>query len=93
MDDQNALRITVDVYSDVVCPRVTSASDGSSVLSPNSRRLQRRHLAAIPIKPSDAWKGMDRRIYLEAKFGSRDSYHRLEEQVAAPGGGGISFAL
>jgi predicted DsbA family dithiol-disulfide isomerase len=39
-------------------------------------------------------EGMDRRIYLEAKFGSQDSYHRLEEQVVAAGASeGISFAF
>jgi predicted DsbA family dithiol-disulfide isomerase len=39
-------------------------------------------------------EGMDRRTYLEAKFGTLDVYHRLEEQVGAAGASeGISFAF
>ncbi len=63
-----------------------------SVSAPD--RSNAGHLAAVPVKPDDAEEGMDRTAYLEAKFGSLDAFHRLEEQVAAAGASErISFAF
>lgn len=94
MDRQNT-NIGVDVYSDVVCPWCYVGK----------RRLERA-LSQLPtvatqvvwrpfqLNPTMPKEGMTRRTYLEAKFGSLDSYHRLEEQVAAAGASeGISFAF
>ncbi|MDF2458297.1 MAG: putative thiol oxidoreductase, DsbA family, FrnE subfamily [Nitrospira sp.] len=94
MDQQNT-KIGVDVYSDVVCPWCYVGK----------RRLERA-LSQLPkvatqvvwrpfqLNPTMPKEGMTRRTYLEAKFGNLDSYHRLEEQVAAAGASeGISFAF
>lgn len=94
MDYQNT-NIGVDVYSDVVCPWCYVGK----------RRLERALLQLPTVATQVVWRpfqlnptmpkeGMTRRTYLEAKFGSLDSYYRLEEQVAAAGASeGISFAF
>ncbi|MCP9473440.1 MAG: DsbA family oxidoreductase [Nitrospira sp.] len=75
--------VLIEVYSDVICPWCYVGK----------RRLERalRHLdGAIATKvvwrpfqlnPGMTQEGMDRTAYLEAKFGSREAYRRLEEQV------------
>jgi predicted DsbA family dithiol-disulfide isomerase len=91
--DQPAQHVSIDIYSDVVCPWCYVGK----------RRLERA-LSKLPtvatqvvwrpfqLNPTMPKEGTDRRTYLEAKFGSLDSYHRLEEQVAAAGAAeGISF--
>ena len=79
-------RISIDIYSDVVCPWCYVGK----------RRLGRA-LSQLPIVPTQVtWRpfqlnptmradGMDRTAYLEAKFGSLDAFRRLEEQVTAAG--------
>ena len=94
MDHQNA-RITVEVYSDVVCPWCYVGKRrferAQSQLPTTATQVIWRPFQLNPTMPCE---GMDRRTYLEAKFGSQDSYHRLEEQVAAAGASeGISFAF
>lgn len=88
--------LTVEVYSDVVCPWCYVGK----------RRLERalndQHIAQstqviwcpFQLNPTMPKSGMDRRTYLKAKFGSLDSFRRLEEHVLAAGEGeGISFAF
>ena len=94
MGDQNA-SITVEVYSDVVCPWCYVGKRrwerAQSQFPTAATQVIWRPFQLNPTMPEE---GMDRRIYLEAKFGSQDSYHRLEEQVAAAGASeGISFAF
>jgi predicted DsbA family dithiol-disulfide isomerase len=94
MGDQNA-SITVEVYSDVVCPWCYVGKRrwerAQSQFPTAAAQVIWRPFQLNPTMPEE---GMDRRIYLEAKFGSQDSYHRLEEQVAAAGASeGISFAF
>jgi predicted DsbA family dithiol-disulfide isomerase len=87
--------VAVDVYSDVVCPWCYVGK----------RRLERAQSQLPTVATQVIWRpfqlnptmpqeGMDRRTYLEAKFGSQDSYRRLEEHVAVAGASeGISFAF
>ncbi len=93
--DLQAASVSIEVYSDVVCPwcyvgkrRVERAlSQVSSVQT---------HITWRPfqLNPTMPKEGIERTAYLEAKFGSHDSFHRLEEQVAAAGvSEGISFAF
>lgn len=93
MGDQNA-SITVEVYSDVVCPWCYVGKrrwERAQSQFPTAAQVIWRPFQLNPTMPEE---GMDRRIYLEAKFGSQASYHRLEEQVAAAGASeGISFAF
>jgi predicted DsbA family dithiol-disulfide isomerase len=79
-------RISIDIYSDVVCPWCYVGK----------RRLERA-LSQLPTVPTQVtWRpfqlnptmpteGMDRSEYLEGKFGSLDTFRRLEEQVTAAG--------
>ncbi|MCP9451394.1 MAG: DsbA family oxidoreductase [Nitrospira sp.] len=77
--------VLIEVYSDVICPWCYVGK----------RRLERvlQHLAGLvpttvhwrpfQLNPGMPLDGMDRTAYLEAKFGSREAYRRLEEQVMA----------
>jgi predicted DsbA family dithiol-disulfide isomerase len=77
----------IDVYSDVICPWCYVGK----------RRLERALLQVVDkvnakvcwrpfqLNPTMPKAGIDRRTYLEAKFGSVDVYERLEEQVSAAG--------
>ncbi|HET9312837.1 MAG TPA: DsbA family oxidoreductase [Nitrospira sp.] len=84
--DQLAKHISIDVYSDVVCPwcyvgkrRLERAL---SQLHTISAQVTWRPFQLNPTMPKE---GMDRTAYLEAKFGSLDAFRRLEEQVVAAG--------
>lgn len=79
----NDLALTIEVYSDVVCPWCYVGK----------RRLERALVQWHgSVKGPIAWRpfqlnptmpqgGMDRTAYLEAKFGSTDAFKRLEEHV------------
>lgn len=87
--------LNIDIYSDVVCPWCYVGK----------RRLERALSQVATIRTQITWRpfqlnpampreGMDRTDYLEAKFGSIDSFRRLEEQVEAAGASEqISFAF
>lgn len=86
--------LTIDVYSDVICPWCYVGK----------RRLERAlTLAGIEacvtwrpfqLNPTMPLDGMDRKAYLEAKFGSLETFRRIEEQLTAAGTGeGIAFAF
>ncbi|SPP64525.1 DsbA family oxidoreductase [Nitrospira lenta] len=80
-----AAPLRIEIYSDVVCPwcyvgkrrleRALMEFDGDT-------RITWRPFQLNPTLPED---GMDRTAYLEAKFGSREAFRRLEEQVLAAG--------
>jgi predicted DsbA family dithiol-disulfide isomerase len=87
--------LIIDIYSDVVCPWCYVGK----------RRLERALSQAATIKAQVTWRplqlnpampsgGIDRTDYLEAKFGSIDSFRHLEEHVTAAGAAEqISFAF
>ncbi len=87
-------KLLIDVYSDVVCPwcyvgkrRLERAltSVGSDV------HVTWRPFQLNPTMPLD---GMDRKTYLEAKFGSLEAFGRMEEQLITAGAGErIPFAF
>jgi predicted DsbA family dithiol-disulfide isomerase len=87
--------VTIDIYSDVVCPwcyvgkrRLERAL---SQVPTAATHVRWRPFQLNPLMPKD---GADRTSYLEAKFGSLDAFRRLEEQVTAAGvSEGISFAF
>ena len=87
--------ISIDIYSDVICPWCYVGK----------RRLARA-LSQLPtVRTSVTWRpfqlnptmpadGTERTAYLEAKFGSLDTFRRLEEQIIAAGESEqISFAF
>jgi predicted DsbA family dithiol-disulfide isomerase len=84
--DQVEKHISIDVYSDVVCPWCYVGK----------RRLERALSQLHTIRSEVTWRpfqlnptmpeeGMDRTAYLEAKFGGLDAFRRLEEHVIAAG--------
>ena len=88
--------LTIDVYSDVICPwcyvgkrrldRALARFGGAFVTNVVWRPFQ--------LNPTMPREGMDRRAYLEAKFGTVDAYEQLQEQVSAAGSAdGVSFAF
>jgi predicted DsbA family dithiol-disulfide isomerase len=95
MNGQDAA-LHIDVYSDVICPWCYVGK----------RRLERalqqvRDKVNVEVRwrpfqlnPTMPREGMDRRAYLEAKFGTVEAYGQLEEQVSAAGSSeGMSFAF
>ena len=79
--------LAIEIYSDVVCPwcyvgkrRLERAlAKRSSDLAP---RITWRPFQLNPTMPRE---GMDRRQYLEAKFGTPEAFRRIEEHVLAAG--------
>jgi len=79
--------LIIDIYSDVVCPwcyigkrrleRTLDQINGAA-----QARITWRPFQLNPTMPQE---GMDRTMYLEAKFGSLDAFQRLEEQVLSSG--------
>jgi predicted DsbA family dithiol-disulfide isomerase len=91
----NERALTVEVYSDVICPwcyvgkrrleRALKAWDGGPV------NIRWRPFQLNPTMPRN---GMDRRQYLDAKFGSPAAVQAIYGQVAAAGvDEGIPFAF
>ena len=88
--------LTVDVYSDVVCPwcyigkrRLEQALESVQVQA--TARVFWRPFQLNPTMPK---AGMDRRVYLEAKFGGPGEMKAIQDRVAAVGTNvGIEFAF
>ncbi|MDR4478935.1 MAG: DsbA family oxidoreductase [Nitrospira sp.] len=88
--------LTIDVYSDVVCPwcfigkrRLEQALDTAK--ERDSARVIWRPFQLNPTMPK---AGMDRRVYLEAKFGGPGELKAIQDRVAAVGiGVGIEFTF
>lgn len=87
--------LEIDVYSDVICPwcyvgkrrleRALKVWDGAPVSI---------HWRPFQLNPSMPRHGMDRRQYLDAKFGGPESARAIYDQVAAAGvAEGIQFAF
>jgi len=79
--------LTVEIYSDVVCPwcyvgkrRLERALD--QLKDTVKAEVSWRPFQLNPTMPIE---GMDRKTYLEAKFGSLDAFQQLEEHVLAAG--------
>ncbi len=93
MTDQT---LTIEVYSDVVCPwcyigkrRLEQALD--TVKGRDSARVIWRPFQLNPTMPK---AGMDRRVYLESKFGGPSEMKAIQDRVAAVGvSAGIDFAF
>ena len=78
--------VTIEVYSDVICPWCYIGK----------RRLERALSQLDTVRTQVTWRpfqlnptmpreGVDRAVYLEAKFGSLVAFHRLEEHVLEAG--------
>ncbi len=89
----------IDVISDVVCPwcfigrrRLGEALVLYAARAPESRPVVSWH--PFQLNPSLPREGIDRRAYLEAKFGGRERAAEIYERVRAAGRSvGIDFAF
>ena len=86
----------IEIYSDVVCPwcfvgkrRLERALETAGYAS--RARVSWRPFELNPTMPKS---GMDRRVYLEAKFGGAEARRAMEERVAKAGeADGLVFAF
>lgn len=85
--DQQARHLSIEIYSDVVCPwcyigkrRLERALEGlgGSVIAQIAWR-------PFQLNPTMPQNGMDRKEYLEAKFGSLEAFKTLEEHLQEAG--------
>jgi predicted DsbA family dithiol-disulfide isomerase len=88
--------LTIEVYSDVVCPWCYI---GKRRLEQALEALKQRQVARViwrpfQLNPTMPKAGMDRRTYLEAKFGGAGEMKAIQDRVAAVGTTvGIDFAF
>ncbi|MEB2337492.1 MAG: DsbA family oxidoreductase [Nitrospirales bacterium] len=88
--------LTIEVYSDVVCPWCYV---GKRRLEQALEALGRQNDACVvwrpfQLNPTMPKAGMDRRVYLEAKFGSAREVTAIQERLATVGRTvGIDFAF
>ncbi|MEJ1995903.1 MAG: DsbA family oxidoreductase [Limibacillus sp.] len=83
----------IDIFSDTVCPwcfigkrRLERALEG---VQPEEVEI---HWRAFQLNPDMPAEGMDRRQYLETKFGGPDGAQQVYQQIASAGDGeGIDF--
>jgi len=88
--------LTIEVYSDVVCPwcyigkrRLEQALESSGRQA--SARVFWRPFQLNPTMPK---AGMDRRVYLEAKFGGPAEMRAIQDRISGAGvSAGIEFAF
>ncbi|HKT35109.1 MAG TPA: DsbA family oxidoreductase [Nitrospira sp.] len=87
--------LTIDIYSDVVCPWCyVGKRRFERALSQLSGLPERITWRPFQLNPTMPPQGTERTAYLEAKFGNLDAFRRLEEHVVAAGiSEGISFAF
>lgn len=88
--------LSIEVYSDVVCPWCYI---GKRRLEQALEALKPRQVARViwrpfQLNPTMPKAGMDRRVYLEAKFGGPGEMKAIQDRVAAVGTSvGIDFAF
>lgn len=86
----------IEVYSDVVCPWCFIGRRRLEQALETAGYAQEAHIAWRPfqLNPTMPKEGMDRRVYLDAKFGGADARRAIEERVAKAGeADGIEFAF
>ena len=99
MPDSTPQVLTIDVVSDAICPwcyigkrRLRAALDQLAERDPALRPVVRWH--PFQLNPGMPPQGMDRRAYLEAKFGGAAGAAQVYERIAAVGDNvGIAFAF
>jgi len=86
----------IEIYSDVVCPWCFIGKRRLEQALETVGYAQQAHIAWRPfqLNPTMPKEGMDRRAYLDAKFGGADARRAVEERVAKAGeADGIVFAF
>jgi len=86
----------IEIYSDVVCPWCFIGKRRLEQALETAGYAQQAHIAWRPfqLNPTMPKEGMDRRVYLDAKFGGTKARRAIEERVAKAGeADGIVFAF
>jgi predicted DsbA family dithiol-disulfide isomerase len=86
----------IDMYSDVVCPWCFIGKRRLEQALETAGYAEQSHIAWRPfqLNPTMPKEGMDRRVYLDAKFGGTEARRAMEERVANAGQvDGIVFAF
>ena len=80
-------RLTIEIYSDVVCPWCYIGKRRLERALDQLNGAAQAHITWRPfqLNPTMPKEGLERRAYLEAKFGSLDAFRQMEEQVLAAG--------
>jgi predicted DsbA family dithiol-disulfide isomerase len=84
------------VYSDVVCPwcYIGKRRLEQALETLKSREATRVIWRPFQLNPTMSKSGMDRRVYLEAKFGGPDEMKAIQDRVAAVGASvSVEFAF
>jgi predicted DsbA family dithiol-disulfide isomerase len=86
----------IEIYSDVVCPWCFIGKRRLEQALETTGYGNRAHIAWRPfqLNPTMPKSGMDRRAYLDAKFGGAETRRAIEERIAKAGAAdGIVFAF
>jgi predicted DsbA family dithiol-disulfide isomerase len=86
----------IEIYSDVVCPWCFVGKRRLEWALGTAGYAQQAHIAWRPfqLNPTMPKEGMDRRVYLEAKFGGAEARLAMQERVAKAGeADGLVFAF
>ena len=86
----------IEIYSDVVCPWCFIGKRRLEQALETAGYAQQAHIAWRPfqLNPAMPKDGMDRRVFLDEKFGGADARRAVEEHVAKAGEvDGIVFAF
>ena len=86
----------IEIYSDVVCPWCYIGKRRLEQALETAGYTQHTDIAWRPfqLNPTMPTEGMDRRVYLDAKFGGTEARRAMEERVAKAGeADGIVFAF
>jgi predicted DsbA family dithiol-disulfide isomerase len=86
----------IEIYSDVVCPWCFIGKRRLEQALETAGYAQQAHIAWRPfqLNPTMLKEGMDRHVYLDAKFGGTEARRAIEERVAKAGeADGIVFAF
>jgi predicted DsbA family dithiol-disulfide isomerase len=88
--------LTIEVYSDVVCPWCYIGKRRLEQALDSLKQRQSAHVIWRPfqLNPTMSKTGLDRRVYLEAKFGGPGEMKTIQDRVAAVGTrAGIEFGF
>jgi predicted DsbA family dithiol-disulfide isomerase len=86
----------IEIYSDVVCPWCFVGKRRLEWALETAGYAQQAHIAWRPfqLNPTMPKEGMDRRVYLDAKFGGAEARLAMQERVAKAGeADGLIFAF
>ena len=86
----------IEIYSDVVCPWCFIGKRRLEQAIETAGYSEQAHIAWRPfeLNPTMPKEGMDRRVYLDAKFGGAEARRAIEDRVAKAGeADGIEFAF